>query len=215
MEFPRRPVGSAHKHEIRKNNETRILEAAEEVFAEAGFKGATTALIARRAGIPKANLHYYFSTKEILYRHVLDDILRTWLEAADLGADWENPMEALRHYIEAKMDLSRTRPNGSKIWAAEIMHGAPMIQDYLSTTLNDWLRPRVEIIQCWIDAGLICAVNPKNLIYSIWALTQHYADFSEQIQVLNDCQPLSDEQFAQAKKDVVQIILNGVMPHST
>src|SRR5690242_9006825 len=48
--------------------EARILAAAESVFAETGFSGATTAEIAKRAGVPKANLHYYFKTKTDLYR---------------------------------------------------------------------------------------------------------------------------------------------------
>ena len=56
--------------DIRRENESLILKAAEKVFAEAGFGGATMQLIADLAGLPKANLHYYFPTKEALYRRV-------------------------------------------------------------------------------------------------------------------------------------------------
>ena len=62
--------------------EDGILRAAEVEFADRGFEGATTSAIAARAGLPKANLHYYFPTKEALYRRVIDSVLTAWLDAA-------------------------------------------------------------------------------------------------------------------------------------
>src|SRR5882762_1357645 len=63
--------------------EAKILSAAEAVFAEHGFSGASMSEIARRAGIPKPNLHYYCKTKEELYRRVMQRILDLWLSTAD------------------------------------------------------------------------------------------------------------------------------------
>ncbi len=201
---------TSHKAAIRAENERAILQAAEAVFAEQGFRGATTTEIARRAGVPKANLHYYFPTKEELYRRVLDDIVTVWLEAASTFDTCEDPVEALTRYIHAKMDLSRQRPLGSKVWASEVMRGAPIFQDYLETTLRDWLQTRVACIEGWIAAGKIRPVNPKYLLYMIWAVTQHYADFAHQIATLNDNQELTDAQFAEAKETVTSIILRGI-----
>ncbi len=198
------------KATIRKENESAILEAAESVFAEYGFRGATTSLIAERAGIPKANLHYYFPTKEALYRKVVDDIFTIWLEAANSFDDCDDPAEALTRYISTKMDISRDHPMGSKVWANEIMHRAPVIHDYLETTLRDWTDSRVAVIQRWIDEGKIAAVNPEYLLYMIWATTQHYADFNHQIDTLNGGRPLSESQFEEAKTQVVDIILKGI-----
>ena len=62
------------RSKTRAQNEALILQAAETVFAEAGFGGATMQLIADMAGLPKANLHYYFATKEDLYRRVVQNI---------------------------------------------------------------------------------------------------------------------------------------------
>ncbi|MEJ8571395.1 TetR/AcrR family transcriptional regulator [Microbaculum marinum] len=195
---------------IRRENETAILRAAEEVFAEYGFKGATTAMIAERAGIPKANLHYYFPTKLALYRKVVDDIFNIWLQSANSFDESDDPVEALTRYINEKMDISRAHPMGSKVWANEIIHKAPVIQDYLETTLRDWTDTRVAVIRRWIDAGKIAPVNPEYLLYMIWATTQHYADFSHQISTLNDGKPLSDDQFEEAKRNVVEIVLRGI-----
>jgi TetR/AcrR family transcriptional regulator len=201
---------SAHKASIREDNERAILSAAEAVFAEYGYAGATTGRIALRAGLPKANLHYYFPTKEALYRRVLANIFTIWLDAAAAFDDCDDPVEALTQYIHTKMDISRSHPMGSKVWANEILHGAPRIQDYLETTLRAWAASRVAVIERWIAAGKIAPVEPHVLLYMIWATTQHYADFGHQIATLNGGRALSDHQFEEAKHTVTRIILRGI-----
>lgn len=198
------------RNEIRAQNEALILQAAETVFAEAGFGGATMQLIADMAGLPKANLHYYFATKEDLYRRVVQNIFEIWLHAADCFDAAPGPVEAIGAYVDAKMEISRRHPNGSKVWASEVMHGAPVIQDYLETTLRDWTAGRARLIQNWIDEGRMDPVNPRHLLYMLWATTQHYADFGHQIETLNDGQPLSDAQWLAAKESVKSIILKGI-----
>ncbi|MDW4547967.1 TetR/AcrR family transcriptional regulator [Defluviimonas sp. D31] len=194
----------------RRENEARILAAAEKVFAEAGFGGATMQLIADMAGLPKANLHYYFATKEELYRKVVQQIFEIWLHAADSFDDAPGPVEAIGAYIDAKMEISRRHPFGSKVWASEVMHGAPVIQDYLETTLREWTKGRAGLIQRWIDEGKMAPVDPRHLLYMLWATTQHYADFGHQIETLNGGRPLSDRQWKAAKESVKTIILRGI-----
>jgi len=198
------------KSKPRIKNEEAILGAAEEVFSELGFAGATTSLIAKRAGIPKANLHYYYPTKETLYQAIIGKIFSAWIHAAGTFDDCDDPADALRRYIHAKMELSRSHPLGSKIWAQEIMHGAPQIQGFLDTTLKDWTKSRVKVIERWIAEKKIDAINPHYLLYMIWATTQHYADFEHQIGVLNGGRDLSDEKYGEATETVTQIILQGI-----
>ncbi|WP_026758918.1 TetR/AcrR family transcriptional regulator [Sediminimonas qiaohouensis] len=200
----------ASRKEIRQENEKLILQAAEKTFAEAGFGGATMQLIADVAGLPKANLHYYFPTKESLYRRVVQDIFHVWLQAADIFDAADGPIEGLGAYIDAKMEISRKHPAGSKVWASEVMHRAPVIQDYLETTLRDWTEGRIAVIERWIDQGLMDPVNPRHLLYMLWATTQHYADFNHQIETLNNGRPLSDAQWAEATDTVKRIILSGI-----
>ncbi|GGF02958.1 TetR family transcriptional regulator C-terminal domain-containing protein [Stappia taiwanensis] len=198
------------KSAARAENERAILAAAEEVFAESGFRGATTGMIAERAGLPKANLHYYFPTKEALYRKVVEHIFTIWLDAANSFDENDDPVEALTAYISTKMDISRAHPMGSKVWANEILHKAPVIQDYLETTLRSWTSSRVAVIDRWVAEGRIAPVNGEYLLYMIWATTQHYADFNHQIDTLNGGAPLSDAQFEEAKQTVVRIVLAGI-----
>ena len=205
-----RTLKTTDRAAARAETERLILEAAEAVFAEFGFKGATTGQIADRAGIPKANLHYYFETKESLYRQVVENIFQIWLDAANAFDDCDDPEEALTSYISAKMDISRQYPMGSKVWANEILHKAPVIQDYLETTLGEWTNGRIAVIERWIAEGKMARIDPRTLLYMIWATTQHYADFNHQIETLNAGEPLSDQQFETAKRTVVNIILTGV-----
>ena len=203
-------IRSGRRTDIRQQNERLILEAAERVFAEAGFGGATMQLIADMAGLPKANLHYYFPTKEALYRRVVQNIFEIWLDAASSFDDAAGPVEGIGAYVQAKMDISRRHPHGSKVWAAEVMHGAPVIQDYLETTLRDWTEGRITVIQRWIDQGQMAPIDPRHLLYLLWATTQHYADFGHQIETLNAGQPLTDRQWREATESVKQIILRGI-----
>jgi len=200
----------ARKTEIREANIVRILDAAEQVFAQHGYKGATTGRIAREAGLPKANVHYYFRTKLMLYQQVLQHILEDWMTAASTFEACEDPEQALRTYVRAKMEFSRKRPWGSRVWAGEIMRGAPVMEKFLGTTLKKWLDERVRIIRGWVREGKIKPVDPTTLLYMIWATTQHYADFERQMVVLNGGKEISDRQYHRRSDQVVRLILSSV-----
>jgi TetR/AcrR family transcriptional regulator len=195
---------------VREDNERALLEAAEWVFAEQGFAGATTAAIAQRAGLPKANLHYYFATKETLYRSVIERVLTAWLAAASSFDASEDPTVALSAYIGAKMDLAREMPLATRIWSAEIMRGAPMIQDFLDTTLTQWVVSRERVVRRWIAAGKLKPIEPKFLFYMIWATTQQYANAAHEMATLNGGRPLDEKAFERAKTETIEIILRGV-----
>ncbi len=192
--------------------EKKILDAAEMVFAQHGFAGASVSMIARLAEIPKSNILYYFPTKELLYRTVVEDIFSVWVQAADAISEENSPLDALGSYIDLKMDLARSRPYGSKVWANEVIQGAPVLHDYLVEELRNWTDTRIKVIEAWTAAGKLRPVNGRHLLYLIWATTQHYADFGHQIEKLNHNQPLSDQQWQEAKAAAKSIILGGVLP---
>ncbi|MGD1036487.1 MAG: TetR family transcriptional regulator C-terminal domain-containing protein [Roseiarcus sp.] len=198
------------KPRIREENERAILAAVEAVFAAHGFGGATMAAIAARAGVPKSNVHYYFPTKERLYRAVTERVLVAWLEAASSFDASDDPAEALTSYIGAKMDLARSMPLGTQIWTSEIMRGAPVVQDFLGTALTEWVRSRERVMRKWIAEGRLRPIEPKFLFYMIWATTQHYANAAHEIATLENGRPLGDEAFERAKRQVTETILGGV-----
>jgi TetR/AcrR family transcriptional regulator len=198
------------KPSIREENERVILAAAEAVFAEQGYGGATMAAIAARAGVPKPNVYYYFPTKERLYRAVVERVLTVWLEAASSFDTSDDPAEALTSYIGVKMDLARAMPLGSRIWASEIMRGAPAIQDFLDTTLTQWVRSRERVVRRWIADGKLKPIEPRVLLYMIWATTQQYANAAHEIATLEHG-GLNDAAFERAKRQIVESILGGVV----
>ncbi|WP_027817201.1 TetR/AcrR family transcriptional regulator [Paraburkholderia bannensis] len=197
------------KASIRASNELHLLACAEAVFAERGFEGASTALIAERAGLPKANLHYYFPTKLSLYWRVLDDLFEEWNAAADTFDASDDPVEAIGGYVRAKMELSRRRPLGSKVWANEIISGATHMQDILLKRVKPWMESRVTLIERWIAEGLLAPVEPRTLLFMIWATTQHYADFEAQIRALAGKRALSAASFEATTDEVVKMILRA------
>ncbi|NWB30044.1 TetR/AcrR family transcriptional regulator [Pseudomonas gingeri] len=199
-----------HKIGIRRSNVEKILLGAEKVFAEKGFGGTAMADIAEEVQLPRSNLHYYFSTKSELYSAVLLDLLEVWKQDALCFEMFDDPRVVLSTYIRAKMNHSRTRPHGSKVWANEIIHGAPTLGETLDLSLYDWAKMKEAKIRQWVEDGRILPVEPSSLLYMIWASTQHYADFNHQVTILNDHQPLSDLQFEKAVQTVTQVILRGI-----
>jgi TetR/AcrR family transcriptional regulator len=197
------------KAHIRESNEAHLLACAEAVFAERGLEGASTAMIAERAGLPKANLHYYFPTKLALYRRVLEDLFEEWHRAADTFEGSDDPVAAISGYVRVKMELSRRRPLGSKVWANEIIQGAEHMQDILVQRVKPWLESRVTVIEDWIARGLLAPVNPHTFMYMIWATTQHYADFDAQILALGGKRALTQKAFNASTEEVVQLVIRA------
>ncbi|MEM9583718.1 MAG: TetR/AcrR family transcriptional regulator [Pseudomonadota bacterium] len=202
--------GASAQKRNRAETKTRIRFAAERVFAEYGYSGASFSMIAAEAGLPKSNIVYYYSSKKALYRVVVEDIFNVWRAAADTIHPDNDPLEALGDYIDTKLDLARTRPYGSKVWANEIIQRAPIVQDYLEGELRRWTEERIAVIDGWSAAGLIRPVSARHLLYAIWATTQHYADFTHQIRTLNDNKDLSAAQWEETKQAVKSVLLCGV-----
>ena len=206
MNKPTGGIQARHREETRE----RILVAAERIFAEYGYEGASFGRIAQEVNLPKSNVVYYFETKKALYRLVVEDIFNVWRRAADDIQPDSDPEQALGAYIDTKLELARMRPYGSKVWANEIIQRAPIVQDYLENELREWTDDRIAVIQGWIADGRIRPINPRNLLYAIWATTQHYADFTHQIQTLNDDRELSEAQWDETKRAVKDILINGI-----
>lgn len=198
------------REKTRLANEQQILEAAEEVFAEVGFAGATTSAIARKAGLPKANVHYYFRTKKDLIHAVLENILTLWLDSADVIVETADPSEALASYIRSKVEYSRDRPNASKVFASEILHGAPYLQKFLRSQLKERVAAKSAVIRKWVEQGLMDPVSPEHLFFLIWSASQTYADFECQVAaVLGRKTKLKPEDFDRATEFITQIVLKG------
>lgn len=201
---------SRRRGRVGERNRGRILAAAERVFAQRGFRGARLDEIAGEAKLPKANLLYYFCNKETLYRAVVTDILEVWLSAlGEISVD-DDPAEALAGYIERKMALSRERPEASRVFAMEVITGAPVIREYLRGSLRDWVARQDVVFRTWQRRGMMADLPTEHVFFAIWALTQTYADFQPQVTAVLGVERLSERDHRDAVETVTAIVLNGL-----
>ncbi|HEY4202033.1 MAG TPA: TetR family transcriptional regulator C-terminal domain-containing protein [Devosiaceae bacterium] len=197
---------------IQREKRDVILEAALDVFSLHGFRGTTIDQIAEQAGMSKPNLLYYFPRKEEIHKRLISDMLHVWLaplREMDAGGD---PVPEIRSYIRRKLEMARDFPRQSRLFANEILAGAPRIIDMLEGELKALVDEKAEILYGWMDAGKIEPTDPYHLIFSIWATTQHYADFDVQVRAVLGKDRGGDGRFEDAARFLENLFLNGLLP---
>ena len=185
----RRPTG-----EIRRE---AILDAGLDLFSSLGLRGTSLDAVADKAGLSKTNLLYYFPDKEALYIAVLRRVLDVWLDPLAAFDPGSEPAEAVRTYVRTKLTLSRDAPRASRLFCLEIVGGAPLLRAELAGPLRELVAAKAAILRAWMEAGKVRRHDPIHLIFSIWAITQHYADFAVQVDAITD-RTLDDPVFFEA-----------------
>ena len=161
---------------IQARNRAAILEAGLAVFSEKGFRGATLDEIARAARLSRPNLLYYFPSKEAVHLALLEGLLDAWLAPLEALDPAGEPVAEVLAYVRRKLDLAR-----------EVLRGAPHLGPVLGGRLRALVAEKAAVLAAWMDEGRLARLPPEHLLFSIWALTQHYADFEAQVRaVLGD-----------------------------
>jgi TetR/AcrR family transcriptional regulator len=197
------------KTRIQAINQDIILDAALEVFSAYGFRGSTVDQIALKAGMSKPNLLYYFRRKEDMYVALLEKTLAAWLTPMMSLDPTGEPLEEIARYIRAKLRLSRENPTASRLFANEILHGAPAIGDFLAGPLKTYVEDIATVLRGWMKDGRIAALDPYHLIFIIWAVTQHYADFDVQVRAVLGS---DGDHFPDAERTVLALVREGLKP---
>ncbi len=209
MAIPR-AAKTQRRTRIQEEKEERILEAALDVFSVSGFRGTTIDQIAEAAGMSKPNLLYYFRTKEAIHRQLIDRVLDTWLEPLRAFNAEGNPEAEIRSYIRRKLEMARDFPRESRLFANEILQGAPHIEDELKGPLKDLVDEKAEVIRTWARAGKIAKCDPYHLIFSIWSTTQHYADFDVQVRAVLGHNLSGEGRFEDAARFLEKLFMDGL-----
>ncbi len=187
-----------------------ILAAALEYFSQFGIHGTSLDKVAERADVSKTNLLYYFPSKEELYIAVLKDLLEIWLAPLRaLRAD-QHPLEAIRHYIRLKLEVSRDYPQASRLFCMEMLQGAPLLKAELAGDLRHLVEDKAAIIEQWVREGKLAEVQPHHLIFMLWATTQHYADFATQVEAVTGRTLSDDAFFNQTVENVQKMVIEGI-----
>ena len=205
------PKNSRTKTRIQKENETRILTAALDVFSENGFRGATLDRIASTADMSKPNLLYYFKSKEEIHVALLTDLLDVWLAPLREISPHGEPADEIGSYIRRKLASSRQFPRESRLFANEMLAGAPHIGGFLQSELKQLVDEKAAIFQGWIDQKRLAPCDPRHLLFAIWSTTQHYADFSVQVRHVLGLQPGDVSYYDEAARMLETLFLGQLM----
>ncbi|MGP9544634.1 TetR family transcriptional regulator C-terminal domain-containing protein [Psychrobacter sp. AOP7-B1-25] len=188
-----------------------IINAALIVFSQKGLNGARMEEIAEEAHISKSNIFYYFKSKEVLYVAVLERVLSNWLSPLDRMNINQDPRNALKTYIEEKYKISKKSPAASRLYALEIMQGAPHLMPILKGPLKSLVKEKVAVIDGWIAENKIKPVSAIHLIFHIWAVTQHYSDFFTQTEAVSN-HSLRNKKFANdALNTSIQLLVDSLV----
>ncbi len=187
-----------------------ILRAALGLFSRFGLHGTSVDQVAARAAVSKSNLLYYFANKEELYVSVLRDLLDVWLEPLRTFSVEQDPRQAIGDYIRRKLVISRDRPDASRLFCLEMIQGAPLLRDELDRELRQLVDAKYQVIRAWVETGKLSPVDPHHLIFALWAVTQHYADFAVQVQAVAGRTLDDPEFFEQTVENVQRIVLDGI-----
>ncbi|MBN9305024.1 MAG: TetR family transcriptional regulator [Devosia sp. 67-54] len=197
---------------IQREKQDVILNAALDVFSLHGFRGATIDQIAEAAGMSKPNLLYYFSSKEEIHRRLLEDMLDLWLDPLREFDAAGDPVSELRSYIRRKLEMARDFPRESRLFANEMLQGAPHAIDVLAGELKALVDDKAGVIESWMREGKITRTDPYHLIFSIWATTQHYADFDVQVRAVLGPARGGEGRFEDAARYLENLFMHGLVP---
>jgi TetR/AcrR family transcriptional regulator len=200
------------KTRIQREKQDLILDAALNVFSLHGFRGATIDQIADAAGMSKPNLLYYFASKEEIHRRLLTEMLDLWLDPLrELDPDGD-PIPELRSYIRRKIEMARDYPRESRLFANEMLQGAPHAIDVLEGELKVLVDDKARVLLDWMEAGKIARTDPYHLLFSIWATTQHYADFDVQVRTVLGRGRGGEGRFEDAARYLEHLFMDGLLP---
>lgn len=197
---------------IQREKQEVILEAALDVFSREGFRGATIDQIAEAAGMSKPNLLYYFPRKEEIYQRLLAEMLDIWLAPLREIDSVGDPVPELRSYLRRKLEMSRDYPRQSRLFANEMLQGAPRVLEMLETDLKALVDEKAKVMEGWMAAGKIVRTDAYHLIFSIWATTQHYADFDVQVRAVLGKDRGGEGRFEDAARFLENLFLHGLLP---
>ena len=199
------------KKSTQKRNQ--LLNAALDVFSVYGFSGASLDEIAQLANMHKSNIFYYYENKESLYVEVLTTVMQKWLAPLQILEVELEPTEALTHYLMQKIEISKDQPKASRLFALEIIQGAPHILPILKGPLKKLFKRKTKVIETWQEQGKLSKeIDAELLIINIWAITQNYADFSTQMEMVTGKTLRNRSMFQRTIEHTVHLMLYGVLP---
>ena len=206
------PSAPTRKERERARHRREILDAAERLFAEKGFHGATTEEISHRAEFAVGTLYKFFASKEDIYTAVLLEGVRVPLEGIrDLCADPAlTPRQVLDHYFEGKAHFASERADFLKILLREHFGGRPILspasQSRVLETFDKGTQLLSQAFEKGVKRGDFRGLPPRETMLALEGITCMFIKDS-----LHECPSTTLEQRAALAKS---IFYNGIRAQS-
>ena len=161
--------------EQERSTEEIIFDAAQKVFIEKGFNGARMEEIAREASINKALLHYYYRTKEKLFKAIFERVFKSFVP--NILTFWDSDLPfftKIERFVETYVNFIMKNPFIPNFIMNELNRNPDNIAEMLGNATgiiqNDLFGRFSEIIKKEIDAGNIRPIAPEQLMVNILGL---------------------------------------------
>jgi AcrR family transcriptional regulator len=131
--------------------QTKIINTAQEVFTRFGYAKTTMEDIAREMGKGKSSIYYYFTSKEDIYRAVIEKELQV-MKTKILNALSQQtlPREKLKAYVGERMHGLKSLPNLYQVLRVEILTQP----DFIVEVRQQTDRAEITIVTDILDGGV-------------------------------------------------------------
>ncbi len=187
----------------------RILDAAELLFAERGYVGATTRLIAHQAGIQKRMLFYYYPNKEALYRAVLERIVTSLVDIHRQFRDDPGPI-GLAEAVGGITMFVAARPAALRVLVREIMDDGPYLADLAREHLGPLFARGADEVRRNMTAGIFRPADPMQVLMNVGGVTLYYFLMIPLLDLVWDRDPLAPETLADRAAAVQDLLMHGL-----
>lgn len=187
----------------------RILDAAEHVFAERGYAGATTREIALQAGIRKRMLFYYFSSKAVLYHAVLERIIVNLVAIHERFRDQPGPV-GLGEAAEALTAYAAANLGALKVLHREIMDAGPHLAGLAEAHLRPLFTRGAEEVERNMRCGNFRRGDPMHTLVNVGGITLYYFLLLPLLGLVWDRDPLGPTTLAERSGVVRDWVLHGL-----
>jgi len=212
-----KPIQIPRSREERSDrSRAKILAAAERAFAADGLAGARTDAIAAEAGVNKALLYYYYTSKERLYEAVIEEHLREFNEQAlaVLAAPGSARVLLLR-YLNLHFDFISQRRRHAALFQQLMMKGGKPPE----RLFRQYIVPRAGALQKLLARGMrsgeLRKTDSFHTAVSLAALIVFYFSAAPMLQLMSSSDPYAASNLKLRKRQVLDFVRYGLFtdPH--
>lgn len=154
-----------------RNTEQLIIDTARKIFLVEGRLHATTEDIGIAAGLPRTSVHYYFRTRDVLFKRVFKEALEDLTKRLNSIVESELPFATkIEQYVETWLSHSISYPHLDTFVVTEIINQAYVpVDKKAGVRMNDFMKQ----IQKAMDQGVLIEMPPQQFVLNLFSLLRY------------------------------------------